>query len=183
MLAIATLVFSALFRLLPHPPNFAPLGAATVMAGRSLSAPRAALLLLASLLVSDLALARLHGYAFMSSVTPFVYGGFALQLMLGRWLRQRRSGAFAAAALGAPSFFLLSNFGVWLSGTYGLHAAGLVACYAAALPFFPATLLGDLLWVGAFSALQKAFQGARRELDASRHASILSWHASVSPPP
>ena len=40
-------------------------------------------------------------------------------------------------ALGAVLFFLVSNFGVWLTQELYPHsAAGLAACYVAALPFF-----------------------------------------------
>ena len=59
---------------------------------------------------------------------------------------------FAAAFL----FFLISNFGVWRTfpGTpdfpaYEQSLGGLVACYAAALPFFRATLVATVTWTAA----------------------------------
>jgi hypothetical protein len=45
-------------------------------------------------------------------------------------------------------FFVLSNFGDWLSGVnYPLTWEGLVTCYVMAIPFFGNTILGDLFYV------------------------------------
>ena len=51
------------------------------------------------------------------------------------------------AVAGSALFFLVSNFGTWaLSGMYPHTAAGLAACYVAAIPFFQNTLAGDLFY-------------------------------------
>ena len=40
-------------------------------------------------------------------------------------------------------FFIITNFGVWISGTmYTLDLNGLISCYVMALPFYKGTLLG-----------------------------------------
>jgi hypothetical protein len=45
------------------------------------------------------------------------------------------------------TFFLITNFGMWLfSGFYPLTSAGLAACYVAAIPFFQNTVAGDLVY-------------------------------------
>ena len=96
-------------------------------------------------------------------------GGFedAAQVLLGRALRRRRGGAIAAAVLGATAFFVLSNLGVWaLSSMYPRDGAGLIACYVAALPFFGATLVGDVLWTIALALAWRA--AARRLADRPR---------------
>jgi len=55
--------------------------------------------------------------------------------------------ALTSALLGAFAFFVLSNFGVWLSGElYPLNPHGLAACYIAALPFFGNTLASQTLF-------------------------------------
>lgn len=146
MLAALMVVLCIVFRVVPHPANFTPVGAAAVFAGRTLPPRYAVPLILLTMLASDLALTRIHGMSYFSGTAPFVYAGFAAQALLGRWLRRRRGGAICAALLGATAFFALSNFGVWLGGMYGHTTAGLVACYAAAIPFFGATLAGDLVW-------------------------------------
>src|SRR5579883_2046844 len=56
---------------------------------------------------------------------------------------------------GSVSFFLFSNFSSWLTWTdmYPRTLAGLMACYAAGVPFFRRALQGDLLFTGAMFAL------------------------------
>src|SRR5262249_112969 len=87
-----------------------------------------------------------QGFPLLRVDMPFVYGGFAVQALLGHALRRMRGGSIAAAVLGALAFFILSNFGVWLSGMYGRTLPCLYHCYLAAIPFFRATLAGDVLW-------------------------------------
>jgi hypothetical protein len=53
------------------------------------------------------------------------------------------------------AFFLVSNFVSWLTQAlpYGYSLDGLINCYAAAIPFFRGTLLGDVGFTAAlFSA-------------------------------
>ena len=169
MLAAALIVLCVVVRTLPHPPNFAPVGATAVFAGRTLSPARAILLTCACMAISDLVLAQVYGWAWVSITTPFVYGGFAIQALLGRALRRRRGGSLMAAGLGATVFFALSNFGVWVAGGYGHSVTGLLACYIAALPFFAATLMGDLLWVGVLSL---GYRALLRRLRPDEHAKI-----------
>ena len=52
-----------------------------------------------------------------------------------------------AAVTGSVGFFLISNFGVWAAtNMYAKTVSGLMACYAAGVPFFRHTLEGDLLY-------------------------------------
>jgi len=164
MLALWMIVLCAVGRVVPHPPNLAPVGAVAVVAGRTLSRGAAIALVLAAMAVSDALLAWLHGWPLVGVATPFVYAGFAGQALIGRALRRRRGGAIAAAAIGAVLFFALSNLGVWAAGGYGRDAAGLIACFTAAIPFFGATLVGDVLWT---CALTLAFRAIARRAPAA----------------
>ena len=157
MLPALMIVLCVALRVIPHPPNFAPVGATAVFAGRTLPPWLAIGLTWVAMLLGDLALSRIHGYPFFTSVTPFVYGGFAVQALFGHVLRRRRGGAVGAAALGAIAFFALSNFGVWLGGLYGHTWSGPVACYVAAIPFFGSTLAGDVLWTLALMFVFRRF--------------------------
>ena len=153
MLPTLLIVLCAVFRVVPHPPNFAPVGAMAVFAGRTLKPWMAIVLVAATMVVGDLILARLYGYPVVSLVTPFVYGGFFVQAILGRLLRSKKGGAIGAAAGGSVAFFVLSNFGVWVAGAIYPHtAAGLCACYVAAIPFFGGTLLSDVVWTLVLSS-------------------------------
>lgn len=164
MIATVLVLLCVVFRVVPHPPNYAPVGATAVFAGRTMPPLFGVGLVLLGMFLGDAALAWMHGYPLVSGVTPFVYGGFVLQWSLGRVLRRRRFGALAAAVLGSVAFFLTSNFGVWAGSDFYTHdAAGLGTCFVAAIPFFGATLLGDVVWTliltTAHAALVRRFPG------------------------
>jgi hypothetical protein len=153
MLPALLVVLCVVLRIVPHPANFAPVGATAVFAGRTMKPWMAIALVAVTMFVGDLVLAGLHGYPVVSFVTPFVYGGFCVQALLGRLLRSKKGGAIGAAVGGSVAFFVLSNFGVWAGGAMYPHTAdGLGACYVAAIPFFGGTLLGDIVWTLVLSA-------------------------------
>jgi hypothetical protein len=162
MIPMFFLLLCVVLRVVPHPPNFAPVGAMAVFAGRTLKPWMAMLLVALAMFAGDIILSRLHGYSLLSWVTPFVYGGFFVQA----GLRSRKGGAIAAAAGGSVAFFVLSNFGVWIAGDlYPLSVSGLTACYLAALPFFGGTLVGDVLWTVVLSL---AYQPLAARLEARK---------------
>ncbi len=104
-----------------------------------------------------------------------VYGAFLLVVCLGFLLQRKRSALrIAGAALaGSVVFFVVTNFGVWaFESLYPKTAAGLLACYVAAIPFFQNTLVGDALYTavlfGGFAVAEKLFP-ILRERDL-RHA-------------
>lgn len=155
------IVFCVVLRVVPHPPNVAPVGATAVLAGRTLPRHFAIALVIVAMFLADALLAWLHGYPLVSWVTPFSYAGFVVQALLGRAFRRIRGGAVAAALLGSCAFFALSNLGVWAAGGLYPHTpAGLSACFLAAVPFFGPTVASDLLWTIALSLAYKAL--ARR---------------------
>lgn len=151
----AMIAFAALARLVPHPPNFAPVGAMALFGGACLADRRLALLVpLAALFLSDLVIG-LH------VLIPVVYGSFALNVLLGRWLRSRRTVATTAAVtlIGSVQFFVVTNFACWALW-YPHTVEGFVTCYVAAIPFFHNTLLGDAVFATAlFGGLALAERG------------------------
>jgi hypothetical protein len=156
MLPTLLVALCVVFRVLPHPPNVAPIGATAVFAGRTLKPWMALGLVAIAMFAGDVALARLRGYPVFTPATPFVYGGFFAQALLGRLLRSKKGGTVGAAALGSIAFFILSNFGIWtMEGTYPHTATGFFACYVAAIPFFGGTLAGDIVWTVILSALYR----------------------------
>ena len=142
---IAAIFTAAAMRLLPHPPNFSPVAAMALFGGAFL--PRRAISFaapLGALLVSDMVLG-FYGQMWI------VYGSVALIVCLGWLLSSSRTPLRIAAAAVASSvlFYLVTNFGVWAFGDmYPKTLAGLAACYAAAIPFFQNTLVGDLVFTG-----------------------------------
>jgi hypothetical protein len=92
----------------------------------------------------------------------FVYLGFALSAFVGRLLLSEKRSSLnlgGAAFSSATLFFIVSNFGTWLSGTlYPMSLAGLADCYVMAIPFYGNTLLGDLFYVVVLFGL---FEGSQ----------------------
>jgi hypothetical protein len=84
---------------------------------------------------------------------PLSWVYFASYALAG-WYFLRRSasaGRIAVTALGVSlGFFVVSNFVSWLEQAlpYGYSFEGLMNCYAAGIPFYRGTLLGDVLFSG-----------------------------------
>lgn len=138
-------LLTVLIRLLPHAPNFAPLGALALLAGMT-GDKRKVWLPLAAVFATDLFLGFYAGFL-------WVYFSYGLLFFTGYWMRQAAGmkKSIALPLAGSVMFYLVSNFGVWASGSlYPPTAAGLVQCYAAALPFFRNTLASDLIYFNAF---------------------------------
>lgn len=94
---------------------------------------------------------------------PVVYGLFLLFAVVGMYLKERLNPISLGLAgfLGSVTFFIVTNFFVWLtSGMYTLDGNGFVACYFAALPFFKYALLGDAVYIpalfGTFYLLERS---------------------------
>lgn len=157
------ILLAAVFRILPHPPNFAPITAMALFGGACIADRRLALLLpLSAMFISDMILG-LHSQMLV------VYVSFIAIAGIGMLLRNhvRPVLLICASLSGSLVFFTLTNFSVWLiDGLYPLTVDGLQACYVAAIPFLQNAVLGDLIFVTAiFGALKLAeqFKPALRE--------------------
>lgn len=146
-------------------PNVAPTAALAMFAGYKLSSVRWALMV--PIWITTLSDLLIGGYAWPVMLT--VYAALSLPVFLGvavrhfqpksnSWLGKLSSVALlgGASVAGSVLFFLISNFAVWASIAAGMGLpmyepsfAGLVECYAAALPFFRYTLTGDAIFNGA----------------------------------
>jgi hypothetical protein len=148
-------VAGALARLIPHPPNFTPVGGVSLFAGGRIRGWRAYLIPILLMAVTDPILGAIYGFPAYGRTTVFIYGSFLLNVWIGRRLQgpigYGRVGAMVLA--GSTQFFLLTNFGVWLGALYPHTGAGLLACYVAALPFFGRTLAADLLYTSLLFGL------------------------------
>jgi hypothetical protein len=132
-------------RVLPHDPNFTPVAAAALFAGFLFPRRLASLALpLATMAISDLFIG-----SYDARIMAAVYFGLMLPVFLGGLVRGRFRPlrVIIGAALSSFAFFVVSNFAVWCwSGIYDRSVAGLVDCYALAVPFLKNSLEGDLFW-------------------------------------
>jgi len=161
LIVISTIIFTlALFRLLPHWPNVSPVAAMALFGGAYFADKRIAFIVpFVALFLSDLLLG-LH------NSMVFVYAGFGLTVAIGFLLKGRINLTNTAFAVVAASilFFLLTNFGAWItSGIYAKSAEGLMQAYIAGIPFFQNSLLGNLGYAvvifGGYYLLQKNVAG------------------------
>lgn len=165
---------AALARLLPHPPNVTPIAAMALFAGAHFRNRKAAFLLpIAAMFLSDLVLGfAVYGSAMLKS-QPVVYFCMLMTVAIGSLIRNNRSAVkIALAAFGnAVMFYLVTNFAVWAwDPLYPKTWSGLIACYAAAIPFFRNSLIGDFSFVavlfGGFAVLERFFVSLREPLPA-----------------
>jgi hypothetical protein len=158
ILALTMIALAAVLRIVPHPWNFAPVGAMALFSGAMIPDKRLALLFpLLTLIAGDL-------FIGFHKLIPLVYASTLVSVVLGYLLRDRKTlGRIAGVTLlGAIQFFLVTNFGVWLLlGTFPETAVGLVACYTAGAPLFWNTLASDALYVtllfGGFALAERLF--------------------------
>ncbi len=155
---LSVVIAGALFRLIPHWPNFTPIAAMALFGGTYFSKKYLAFLIpMAALFISDMILG-FHSYMIA------VYLSFAVIVGFGFMLRNRvKIGSLLLASVGSSIvFFLITNFAVWIgSPFYPQNFAGLLESYTAGLPFLNNGILGDLfyntLFFGAFYLAQQRF--------------------------
>ena len=137
------LVIAALIsRIAPHYPNFTAMGALAFMgANQNKSLFKIIALTFGVLMVSDLFINNFiypsGSFVLMYKGSLFTYAGFILYAVAGRFAKTGAKGIIALVA-GSIGFFLRSNLGVFLSefSLYPRTITGLVATYAAGLPFY-----------------------------------------------
>ena len=151
---------AAVSRLLPHPLNFTPIGAMGLFGAAffdkkwmGLVVPFAALFL-TDLFVNNVVHASFYGGKF-TLFTPAawtIYAGFAAYYFIGKRAFSTNINAktmVLAAIAGSLVFFLLTNFGSFLTDPmYPKTAAGLASAYTMGLPFLGNTVAGDLCFSG-----------------------------------
>jgi hypothetical protein len=171
-LALTLTVLAALVRLIPHPPNFAPVGSVALFGGARLRGWQAYCVPILAMLVTDPIRSRIEGnYAPYSWATLVIYSAFLINVILGRVFLRNSSSAWRIAAVavaGSVQFFLITNLYEWWRGLslYPHNFAGLMTCYIAALPFFGRTVLSDLFYSGllfsVYALLHRERAGQRR---------------------
>ena len=134
----AFMLLAVLFRLFPHLPNFTPVTAIALFGGLYFSNRKMAYLVpIFIMALSDVFLG-------FHPISLFVYTAFLLVSFIGT---QTNKPSIYTILLGSLSFFIVTNFGVWLIG-YPKTWTGLIECYTLALPFFRNSLLGDFFYSG-----------------------------------
>ena len=135
-------VITVFLRLIPHPPNFAMVGALALFSGHQFSKKTAWIIPLMAMFLSDFFLG-------FHSVIPFVYASFLIITLFGAWLKKNNRFYHLAGVslVSSVLFSIITNFGVWFNtNLYPKNINGLVNCYLMAIPFFRNTLLSDIVF-------------------------------------
>lgn len=146
LFSLGLLAISVISRLMPHIPNMTPIGALALWSGTYGQKRWFIGLPLLAMLISDFIIGFHH-------TMPYVYGSFLLIYGLGFLLRRNLSlpSVLAGSLTSSVLFFVITNFGVWISGSWYPHTfTGLMQCYTMAIPFFRNTVIGDLFYVAVF---------------------------------
>ena len=149
---IGLIIILALFRIIPHPPNFTPIIAVAIMSTyffRNLYTSLGVILI--SMLISDLLI------GFYNNIIFVYLSLFLLTLAFYKFSTKINiKNLFMFGFIGSLIFFIISNFGVWItSELYSKDAKGLIECYYLAIPFFRNTLFSTILfsYLGMLTAL------------------------------
>jgi hypothetical protein len=138
--------------------NFTAVGAVLLYFGarRSWREMLAPLVLFAA---TDFAMTTMvYHYSFQAAWYVPTWGWYLAAMALGKILLEEKTSAVrvgAASLLGPTSFFLISNYAVWVAGgMYAKTLEGLGTCYLAALPFYRNDLIATALIAAAIFAVE-----------------------------
>jgi hypothetical protein len=136
----AILIVGFLSRVIPHAWDFTPVLALSLFAGAHLSGKRKYLVPLALMLLTDVVLGFYPSFL-------MTWAGVLASVAIGTILRRNDAWhRVAGCSLGAAMvFFIISNFGVWVTD-YPKTWVGLADCYVMALPFFRNSLISTLIY-------------------------------------
>ena len=141
LIIILLIGLAVITRLLPHPPNVAPItGIALFSVHRFHDKKLAFLLPIICMLITDVFLG-------FHSIVPFVYLSIIGISCIGFFSKKINNFTILKSS---TLFFFISNFGVWILG-YPNTLSGFIACYTLALPFFINTIIGDFFFYHALN--------------------------------
>ena len=128
----------SLSRFIPHPPNFTSLLALSFYVPAILG-----IRYLPALVFSFFLTDFIIGF---HATTLFTWGSVIIIGLLSKYFILNIYTRLSGALLGAVIFFLVTNFGVWVLGSYGYTLNGLLASYILALPFFGYSLISTIIF-------------------------------------
>ena len=136
ILLATIIILAVLSRLVPHPPNFAPITGIALFSSKKINNKLLSVFLpIIPLFISDL-------FIGISFINIFVYLSFIIIHFLGSISPKID---VKTVLLSSFIFFILTNLGVWYLG-YPKNIEGLITCFTLAVPFFVSTILGDLFY-------------------------------------
>lgn len=150
--------------------NLAPVAAIGLFSGAVIKDKRISYIVpLLSLLFADLYIelfTSLSGFYGIQQV--FVYGAMAMITLLGTKMKNLENSkpshytmnVLGFSVMSSVLFFVVSNFGSFMYGMYGMDLNGLITTYVMAIPFYKNSFASDMigcgLFFGAYYMVQRA---------------------------
>ena len=172
MLLTLLILLASFSRVIPHILNFSPLGAIGIFGAAHFNKKWHAIIIpIAATWISDLFINNVIYARYYPTFTWFYqgfywqYAAYILITLFGIFIYKNKINltniTFGAIGSGII-FFLVSNAGCWVGNSfYAQNFSGLLSCYAAGIPFYKGTLLGDIFYTtilfGGYYILQKRF--------------------------
>jgi hypothetical protein len=146
-ISVGILLALSLSRFIPHPPNFTSLLALSfyvpIIFGKKFIPA-----IILSFAITD----YIIGY---HSLTHWTWGSVVIIGLISQYFKNSIYKRVGGALSGALIFFIITNFGVWVNGSYGYSFNGLLSCYTLAIPFFTYSLISTFIFSGIIEALIK----------------------------
>lgn len=129
-------LFLTISRLIPHEPNFTPILSISILCFLfSKILWFKVLIVLGSMFFSDLIIGT-HDF--------IIYTYFSLMILI---IISNSKNYIYMIFFGPLIFFIITNFGVWLSSTYYTkNIDGLIECFYMAIPFFKNTIISTFFY-------------------------------------
>lgn len=137
----------AVSRFIPHPPNFTSLIALSfyvpILFGQFYIFS-----LLFSFVITDLIIG-------MHTLTFFTWGAVVIIGFFSKLFIKNFKIRFFGVLFSILIFYIISNFGVWIMGSYGYSVEGFLMCYINAIPFLGNTFLSTILYSSIIETINK----------------------------
>lgn len=132
-------------RFVPHPPNF------TSLISLSFYIPLLfGLKFLPFLILTFIFTDFVIGF---HQLSLFTWGSIILIGYISKFFNKSILNRISGSLFGAFVFFLVTNFGVWMSGQYSYSINGIIMCFTLAIPFFTYNLISTII----FSSIIEGF--------------------------
>ena len=164
---IGLILFASFSRIIPHIPNFTPIGAIALFGGAYFKNKLHSFIIpilsiwISDLLINNYILSYYEQFTWFYPGFLWQYSSFCIIILIGKFSLKKTSlnRVFLSSIGSSLLFFIITNFGVWISGSlYPLNINGLIKCYALAIPFFKGTLLGFLFYSSLLFGIFEVFK-------------------------
>ena len=140
---LSLLLILSFSRLLPHPSNFTPMIAISIMAPYFFkNIYTSVVVIIFAMFISDIFL------GFHENILTVYFSLLLICLIFSRFSSGfNLKNLYIYSFSGSLIFFCISNFGVWVvQDLYEKNINGLITCYIYAIPFFKNTLISTLFF-------------------------------------